>query len=524
MTTVSPSQPHPTGAVGADGRKLWPIMVSLVLALIPVQLDGLVAATAMPTIAGDLGGFDKIAWIATSFLLAMAIGTVVSGRLGDMFGRRRLLLAALGVFFVGSLWSGISTGMTELIFARAVQGIGAGMTFTSLLASVADIVPPEKRARYQGVFGAVAPFTMIIGPWVGGLITDHLGWRWIFLLNLPLVALAMTGIAVLLRLPKTHRGGRVDIAGLISVSVAAAGIVLAVSWGGNQYPWLSWQVIGAAVIGLAGVGAIVFAERRAVNPVLPLDLFRNRSVLMAFAVMALAAGAVMMASMNYLPVFLQVVQGHSAGNSGLLLLPMLLPAIAVAMLIGGWTSKGGRFRPVMIAGTVLMTVSAALLATMGTGTPGLQTALYMVLAGAGVGLLFQTPLVLVQNSAPAAEVGAATGAASFLRNVGGAVGVGGLGALFGSRFAGYLTDHPATGTSGLNIGNLGPAQLGALPAGAHRAVLDAAVSANSTLFWAAAIVGALAVVAAWAVPRPGSVAAQRDRRAPSSSASIVASR
>lgn len=483
-------------------------MVSLVLALIPVQLDGLVAATAMPTIAGDLGGFDKIAWIATSFLLAMAIGTIVSGRLGDMFGRRRLLLAAQAVFFLGSLWSGISTSMTELIVARALQGIGAGMTFTSLLASVADVVPPEKRARYQGIFGAVAPFSMIIGPWVGGLITDHLGWRWIFLLNLPLVAIAMTGIALLLRLPKTHTGGRVDVAGLISVSVAAAGIVLAVSWGGNQYPWLSWQVIGAAVVGLLGIAATVYAERRAVNPVLPLDLFRNRSVLMAFAVMALGAGAIMMAAMNYLPVFLQVVQGHSAGNSGLLLLPMLLPAIAVAMLIGGWTSKGNRFRPVMIAGTALLTASVALLATMGTGTSGLVTALFMVLGGAGIGLLFQTPLVLVQNSAPRSEVGAATGAASFLRSVGGAIGVGGLGALFGSRFSGYLTDHPAAGTAGLSIGNLGPAQLQSLPADAHRVVLDAAVSANSALFWVAAGVGVLAVLAAVAVPRLSSRPAQ----------------
>ncbi|WP_084614724.1 MFS transporter [Nakamurella lactea] len=508
MTTVPSSQPNTSAPPDAPaepsrtgGRKLWPIMVSLVLALIPVQLDGLVAATAMPTIAGDLGGFDRIAWIATSFLLAMAIGTVVAGRLGDMFGRRRLLLAALAVFFLGSLWSGISTSMTELILARALQGIGAGMTFTSLLASVADIAPPEKRARYQGVFGAVAPFSMIIGPWVGGLITDHLGWRWIFLLNLPLVAIAMTGIAVLLRLPKTHRGGRVDVAGLISVSVAAAGIVLAVSWGGNQYPWLSWQVIGAAMVGLLGVAATVYAERRAVNPVLPLDLFRNRSVLMAFCVMALAPGAVMMASMNYLPVFLQVVQGHSASNSGLLLLPMLLPAIAVAMLVGGWTSKGNRFRPVMIAGTALLAVSSALLATMTSGTPGLLTAVFMVLGGAGIGLLFQTPLVLVQNSAPAGEVGAATGAASFLRSVGGAIGVGGLGALFGSRFSDYLTSHPATGTAGMSIGDLGPAQLAALPADAHRTVIDAAVSANSILFWAAAVVAALAVVAAWAVPR-----------------------
>ncbi|MGI8417388.1 MAG: MFS transporter [Nakamurella sp.] len=494
MTTIL--SPEPT-----TGRRLWPIMASLVLALVPVQLDSLVAATAMPTIAGNLGGFDRIAWIATSYLLAMAIGTITSGRLGDMFGRRRLLLVAQGVFLLGSLWAGLSTSMTELIVARAVQGLGAGMTFTTLLATVADVVPREKRARYQGIFGAVAPFSMIVGPWVGGLITDHFGWRWIFLLNLPLVGLALLGSALLIKLPRTHSGGKVDVAGLLAVSVAGSGIVLAVSWGGHQYAWLSWQVIGAAVIGIAGVVAIVFAERRAINPVLPLTLFRNRTVVMAFAVMALGAGAVMMGTMNYLTVFMQVVQGRSAGNSGLLLLPMLLPAIGIALLIGGWTSKGNRYRPVMITGTAMLTASSLLLATMGAGTSGLLTGLYMVLGGAGIGMLFQTPLVLVQNSAPQHEVGAATGAASFLRSIGGAIGVGGLGSLFSQRFSSYLADHPANGTAGLDIGKIGPSQLASLPASAHRVVLDGAAAANSMLFLAAALLGVLATIAAFAVPQ-----------------------
>lgn len=273
------------------------------------------------------------------------------------------------------------------------------------------------------------------------------------------------------------------------------------SWGGHQYPWLSWQVIGAAVIGIAGIAAVVFAERRAINPVLPLSLFRNRSVVMAFAVMALAAGAVMMGTMNYLTVFMQVVQGRSAGNSGLLLLPMLLPAIGIALLIGGWTSKGNRYRPVMIVGTTMLTVSSLLLATMGAGTSGLLTGLYMVLGGAGIGMLFQTPLVLVQNSAPPHEVGAATGAASFLRSIGGAIGVGGLGSLFSGRFSSYLADHPANGTAGLNIGKIGPSQLASLSAPAHRVVLDAAAAANSLLFLAAAVLAVIATAAAFAVPR-----------------------
>ncbi len=500
MTTSLSTDPLPAGQPVAT-RALWPIMVSLVLALIPVQMDALVAATAVPTIAGELGGFDRIAWIATSYLLAMAIGTIVSGRLGDMFGRRPLLLIALGVFFVGSLWAGLSTGMTELIAARAVQGLGAGMTFTTLLAVVADVVPPEKRARYQGIFGAVAPISMILGPWIGGVITDHLSWRWIFLLNLPLVGISLLGVLLLLKLPRTHLGGTVDFAGLGAITVASAGIVLAVSWGGHQYEWLSWPVTGATVIAAVALAVLILVERRAENPVLPLDLFRNRAVLMSFLVMFLGTGAVMMGSMNFLPVFLQVVQGQSAGNSGLLLLPLLLPAIAVAVLIGGWTGKGNRYRPVMITGTALLALAAALLATMGAETASWVTAGYMLIAGIGVGMLFQTPLVLVQNSSPQTEVGAATGAASFLRTIGGAIGVGALGAVFANAFAGYLANHPDPATTGLDVAQLSPARLLALPASAHQIIVDGAAAANSALFWAAAVVALLAVAAAIAVPR-----------------------
>jgi EmrB/QacA subfamily drug resistance transporter len=485
-------------------QRIGLIVTSLVLALVPLQLDGLVAATAAPTIAGDLGGFGSIAWIATTYLLTMAVGTVLAGRLGDMFGRKRLLLVALGVFFAGSLWAGLSTAMGELIAARAVQGLGAGMTFTTLLAVVADVAPPEKRARFQGLFGAVAPFSMIVGPWVGGIVTDHLGWRWIFLLNLPIVAVAIVGAAVLLRLPKGHRDGRVDLAGIGLLAVASTGVVLAVTWGGHQHAWGSWQVVGAALVAVAALVALVPIERRAAQPVLPPDLFRNRAVVASVTVMFLAPGAIMMAAINYLPLFLQLVQGRSASNSGLLLLPVLLPAIAVAMVTGAWTTTPQRFRPAMIAGTGVLTLACVLLATMDAGTSAWLTAGFMILAGAGIGLLFQTPLVLVQNSAPAAEVGAATGAASFLRTIGGAIGVGALGTVFTGTVVDHLSASGAAGTGAgrsIDIASLTPDQLGNLPAAARDAVSSAVVAGSSALFWVAAVAGAVAVVAAVLAPR-----------------------
>jgi len=488
-------------------RRLWPIMLSLILALVPLQLDSLVAATAAPTIAGDLGGFDRIAWIATAYLLTMAIGTVLAGRPGDMFGRKRMLLLATSVFLAGSLLAGISGGMTQFIVARAVQGLGAGMTFTTLLAVVADVVQSDRRGRYQGMLGAIAPFTMILGPWVGGVVTDQFGWRWIFFLNLPLVALSIVGAAVLLRLPAGSRGGRVDYAGLVAISAASTGIVLAVTWGGHQYPWGSWQVLGAVALCLAAFAMLVVVERRAAHPIFPPDLFTNRSVLMSFVVMFFAMGAVMASATNFLPLFLQLVQGRSASSSGLLLLPLLLPVIAISLLAGTWITTAARFRPVMIGGTAVLAAGCALLATMGPDTAAWLTAAYMILVGAGIGLLFQTPLVLVQNNAPSGEVGAATGAASFLRMIGSAIGVGALGALFTRTIVTYLGDHAATGTTGLNISSLTPGQLGQLPTSARTLVSSAVTSGNSALFWVAAAASVLALLAALALPRDQRLAA-----------------
>ena len=511
MTTTTRTDATPEAHTAPP--RIGLILTSLVLALVPLQLDGLVAATAAPTIAGELGGFGSIAWIATTYLLTMAVGTVLAGRLGDMFGRKRLLLLALVVFFVGSAWAGLSQGMGQLIVARGVQGIGAGMALTTLLAVVADVAPPDKRARYSAALGAVAPFSMIIGPWVGGIVTDHLGWRWIFLLNLPVVAIAIAGAALLLRLPTVARSGRVDVAGLAAVSVASTGIVLAVTWGGHEYAWVSWPVIGAALVAAAAIAALVPIERRASHPVLPPDLFRNRAVVASIVVMFFGTGAVLMGAMNYLPLYLQLVQGRSASSSGLLLLPLLLPAIAVAMVTGSWTTTPQRFRPAILAGTVVLIAACGLLATMDAGTSAWLTAVYMVLAGAGVGFLFQTPLVLVQNSAPAREVGAATGAAQFLRTLGGAIGVGALGTVF----TGTITRHVASsvppssgaGSSGLDVASLTPEQLGTLPAGARDAVTAAVVAGSSAMFWVAAAGALAAVVAALLLPRAARMTAVR---------------
>ena len=493
-TTTVPDEARTT----ASPHRLALVMVSLALALVPVQLDGMVASTALSTIAGDLGGFDRLAWIAAGYLLTMAIGTVVAGRIGDLFGRKGVLLAALATFLAGSVWAGLAGTMDQLVAARAVQGLGAGMTFTTLIAVVADVVPLEKRSRYQAILGAVAPVSMIVGPWVGGMVTDHLGWRWIFLLNVPLVALAIVGALALLRLPSGRGSGRVDAAGLAAAAVTSTGIVLAVTWGGHEHPWGSWQVLGAFAVAALGVVALVAAERRAADPVLPLDLFRNRSVVLSMVVMATGMGAVLMSAVNYLPAFLELVQGRSASSSGLLALPLLLPAIATAALVGLWTTRLSRFRPAMVLGTTVLVVACVLLARMGVGTPAAATVAWMVVTGIGLGMLFQTPLVLVQDAAPADEVGAATGATMFVRMLGGAVGVGAMGSVFASTVADRLGSAAAGGG---DISSLTPAQVAALPDAVRETVRSAVAAGSSALFWIAAAVALVGLLAALALPR-----------------------
>lgn len=487
------SAPAPSSAPRPAGRRIALIMVSLILAIVPVQLDALVAATALPTIAGDLGGFGMLPWIATAYLLAMAVGTIVAGRLGDLTGRRAMLLISLSVFAVGSALSGLAPSMGVLIAARALQGLGAGMTFTNLLAVVADVAPPEKRARYHGIVASVAPVSMLVGPWVGGLITDHLSWRWIFWLNVPLVALSLLGVALLVRLPAPVARGRVDVAGLALAAVTGSGVVLAVTWGGNQYAWDSWQVLAAAAAAVVGLTALVAVERRAEQPVLPLALFRQRSVVLALLILAVGMGVVLMTATNYLPMFLELVQGRSAADSGLLLLPLLLPGIATGLLVGRWTTTGGRMRTAMIAGTAALAVASALLATMSPTTPGLLTATYQVLAGVGIGMLFQTPMVLIQNSVERAEVGAASGTAGFVRMLGAAVGTGALGSVFSAAVQGRLPQ-------GLDAGTLTPDVVAGLPSSAAAAVRDAVAAGSSDLFWLMAGLSVLALAAALALP------------------------
>lgn len=335
-----------------------------------------------------------------------------------------------------------------------------------------------------------------------------------FLLNLPLIAVALGGVVAFLRLPVQSVGGRVDVRGLVASTVTASAIVLAVTWGGNEYAWSSPQVLTAVVVAVAALAALVAAERRATHPVLPLDLFRSRTVVLALVVLAVAMGVVLMSMTNYLPAYLELVQGRSAANSGLLLVPLLLPAIATAAVLGRWTTTTVRIRAAIIAGTVILAGACVLLATMSATTPGWQTGAYQVVAGLGLGAMFMSPTVLVQNAAPASVVGAATGTAGFVRMLGAAAGTGALGSVFAHAVGNQL---PA----GVDAATLTPAGVAALPEAAQQAVREAVAAGSSTLFWVTAAISLVAVVAAVTLPRRTAVQ-PADSTAPAADRAVTA--
>ena len=495
----------PTADTEAPGAHLtgtaraW-IMVSLLIAILPLQLDALVTATAVPTVVGDLGGFKQIAWVSTVYLLTMAVGTLVAGRLGDMFGRKTFHLLALTLFFAGSAWTGLSLDMADFIAARALQGLGAGMAITTVLSIVPDIAPAHLRSRYQGLLGVMAPISMIAGPIIGGVLTDHLGWRWIFLLNLPVIAIAITVAAVFLRLPRRQVSGPIDLTGMVLASIGACGAVLAVTWAG-LHGWSSPPVWLAGLVGVLAFAGLVPAELRAAHPVLPVRQLSKRTLVMCIVIMFCGAGAVLMAVANFVPIFQQWTQHQSASSSGLLLLPMLLPAIVMVVACGQYLTKADRFRETLIAGAALLALGCGLLATMTVRSPVWLTACFLAVAGAGVGMLMKTPLVLLQNNVPPDHVGAATGTATYFRMLGGALGVGVLGTLFSSTAQRALQAAPRAGVDASVLSTHTPDDAAGLSAQAQQAVAEAVASGMSALFWVTLVLSAIAVVAAVAVPR-----------------------
>ncbi|GAA3594154.1 hypothetical protein GCM10022419_091570 [Nonomuraea rosea] len=408
----------------------------LLIGMLLSVLDQTVVAIALPDIAADLGGMSAIGWIVTSYVLASTATGALYGRVSDRFGRRAVFVTAIAVFLAGSALCGLAQTMPQLITARTVQGIGAGALFVLPAIALSELYPQHLRSRVQGFTGGVFALASVGGPLAGGAITDAWGWRWIFYINLPLGLLSVACTAIALRLPRTGGAGKVDLPGAVLLAGATAGLLLVAEWGGGAYPWTSGLIL--SLIGAVAVVSALFVwrERRAANPLLPLRLFADpvlRVVLPATALL----GALLGGSIVYLPTYLQAAYGMSATQAGLALNPYVLTFMAVSSLAGARIGASGRFKPYLLAGSVIAVAGFALL---GRITPDAAYALLAVeigVLGVGFGLLMQSLVVVAQNAASPADLAATTSAVVSVRGLGLSLGV----ALFGTLLTRELQGH-----------------------------------------------------------------------------------
>ncbi|TDQ46912.1 MDR family MFS transporter [Actinorugispora endophytica] len=440
---------------------LW-VFVGLMLTMLLSALDQTIVGTALPTIVGELHGLEQLSWVITAYMLAVTIGMPIYGKAGDLFGRKSVFMFAIVVFLVGSVLSGIAQDMTQLILFRAVQGIGGGGLMIGAQAIIADIVSARERGRYMGLIGAVFGLSSVAGPLLGGFFTDHLSWRWIFYINIPLGAVALAVVAVVLKLPRrTGPKPKLDYLGALLLAAASTGVVLVTSWGGGQYDWDSPVIIGLSVFAVVAAALFVVAERFAAEPIIPLELFRDRDFVLT-ALIGVSVGIAMFSTVSYLPTFLQMVNGATATESGLLMIPMVVGMLTATIGTGRLITATGRYRVYPILGTAVMAAGLLLLSRISYESPYLFNAAGMLVLGLGVGAVMQNLVLIVQNSVPRRDLGAATSAHNYFRQIGASLGIAVFGTVFVNRLTDQLAGAPAEVTSGLARGGGGEAGISAL--------------------------------------------------------------
>ncbi len=484
------------------------IFGALMLVLLLAALDQTIVSTALPTIVGELGGIEHLSWVVTAYLLASTIVGPIYGKLGDLYGRRIVLQVAIVVFLVGSALCGLAQDMGQLIAFRAVQGLGGGGLIVTTIATIGDIVPPRERGKYQGFFGAVFGVSTVIGPLLGGFFVDHLSWRWIFYINIPLGILALGVIAAAFHPRAVRVGHRIDYLGAALLAGGLSAIVLFTSLGGTTWPWGSPQIVALAVAGVVLLVGFVLVERRAAEPIVPLTLFRNRIFTVTSAI-GFVVGFALFGAVTFLPLYLQIVKGHGPTQAGLLLTPMMAGVLVTSIASGQLITRLGRYKPFPIAGTALMTLAMALLTGIGVTMPTWQTELYMLVLGLGLGMTMQVLVLAAQNAVPYELLGVATSGSTLFRQVGGSVGVAIFGAIFANRLASELADALPPGTTPPEA--VSPELVGQLPDAVRMPYLEAFSAALVPVFVFAAAVSALAFALTWLlreVPLRKSVAAE----------------
>ncbi|HDR9158364.1 TPA: MFS transporter [Burkholderia vietnamiensis] len=487
----------PTAAAGRDAPS-GPIVAALLLVMLLSALDQTIVSTALPTIVGELGGLDRLSWVVTAYLLSSTVVLPLYGKLGDLYGRKVVLQAAIALFLAGSALCGIAQDMPQLIVLRALQGLGGGGLMVVTMAAIGDLVPPDRRARYQGMFGGVYGLATIVGPLLGGFLVEHLSWRWIFTINLPLGALALAVIGVAFRPQAAPVKHRIDYMGAAFLATALTCVILFTSEGGSLLPWSSPQLWLTLVLGAVAIGGFVYEERLAAEPIMPLELFRQRTFVL-MSLIGFVVGIALFGSVTFIPLYLQVVKGSTPSQAGLQLLPMMGGMLTMSVASGRLIARFGTYRPFPIAGTLLGGVAMALLSTLSLDTSLHTIYAYMALLGIGLGMVMPVLTLAVQNTVEFRHMGVATSGATLFRSIGGSLGVAAFGALFSHGLQSRLEQAlPADVTL---PAALGPTAVQQLPAAVRDAYLHAFAGSLHGVYLAATGVIAIAFVLAWFVER-----------------------
>ncbi len=489
------TQATPAASSAASGELISPqrrnlIFVAIVLGMLLAALDQTIVATALPTIVADLGDAGHQSWVVTSYLLASTVVTALAGKLGDLYGRKRVFQAAIVFFVIGSVLCGLSQSMAMLVGSRALQGIGGGAITVTASALIGEVVPLRERGRYQGILGAVFGVTTVIGPLLGGYFTDYLTWRWAFWVNVPISVVVIFVAAAAIPALAASTRPVIDYAGIAFVGLGAAGLTLATSWGGTLYPWGSPTIIGLFVGAAVALVVFVVVERRATEPILPIRLFSS-PVFTVCCVLSFVVGFAMLGALTFLPTYMQYVNGVSATTSGLRTLPMVVGMLVTSTGSGTLVGRTGRYKIFPVAGTALMALAFLLMSRMEPSTSALIQSLYLVILGAGIGLSMQVLVLIVQNTSDFEDLGVATSGVTFFRTIGSSFGA----AIFGSLFVNFLDRRIG---AALAAGGIPPSAVSS-PGALHRQPHDVAApivtayaeSLTEVFLWAApvAVVG-----------------------------------